>query len=113
MRRLFQFVIAAVVCNQTSCNGQTTGSANSLIETVSEKNNTTIYYGIAKIESSKDTSAGWKLRGQKVLLTGIVYKNDGRTPAPGVFLYYYQTNPEGKYLHKPDEVRSMEPNELG
>jgi len=113
MRRLFQFVIAAVVCNQTSCNGQTTGSANSLIETVSEKNNTTIYYGIAKIESSKDTSAGWKLRGQKVLLTGIVYKNDGRTPAPGVFLYYYQTNPEGKYLHKPEEVRSMEPNELG
>lgn len=63
--------------------------------------------------SSEDTSPGWSLNGQKLLLTGIVYQNDGKTPAPDVVIYYYQTNTEGKYLHKPEEKRSMPPNELG
>lgn len=61
----------------------------------------------------KDFSPGWKLKGQKILLTGIVYQPDGNTPAPGVVIYYYQTNTEGRYQHKPDEKRSMPPNELG
>ncbi|WP_373495803.1 intradiol ring-cleavage dioxygenase [Aquiflexum sp.] len=71
------------------------------------------YYGIPKIISSIDTSSGWYQNGQKILLTGIVYQLDGKTPAPDVLLYYYQTNPEGKYLHKEDESRSMPPNNLG
>lgn len=63
--------------------------------------------------TSEDTSPGWKLNGQKLLLTGIVYENDGKTPVSDVVIYYYQTNTEGKYLHKPEEKRSMPPNELG
>jgi protocatechuate 3,4-dioxygenase beta subunit len=46
-------------------------------------------------------------------LTGIVYQNGGKIPAPDVLLYYYQTNTEGGYLHKPAEKRSMPPNEFG
>jgi protocatechuate 3,4-dioxygenase beta subunit len=46
-------------------------------------------------------------------LTGIVFQNDGKTPAPNVLLYYYHTNTEGKYVHKPKEKRSMPPNKLG
>jgi protocatechuate 3,4-dioxygenase beta subunit len=42
-----------------------------------------------------------------------VYKPDARTPAPEVVLYYYQTNAEGRYIHKLEEPRSMPPNELG
>ena len=71
------------------------------------------YYGISKIVSSSDTNAGWSQNGQKLLLTGIVYQSDGKTPAPGVLIYYYHTNTEGKYLHKPEEKKSMPPNELG
>lgn len=63
--------------------------------------------------TSEDTSPGWTQNGQKMLLTGIVYQNDGKTPVPDVVIYYYQTNTEGKYLHKPEEKRSMPPNELG
>ncbi len=63
--------------------------------------------------TSQDTSPGWTQNGQKILLIGIVYQNDGKTPAPDVVIYYYQTNVEGKYLHKPKEKRSMPPNELG
>lgn len=63
--------------------------------------------------SAADTSPGWNLQGQRLLLTGTVCQPDGTTPAPGVLLYYYQTNPEGRYLHKPEEPRSMTPNEQG
>jgi protocatechuate 3,4-dioxygenase beta subunit len=71
------------------------------------------YYGIPKTIGAIDTSAGWALKGQKILLTGTVFQQDGKTPAPDVLIYYYQTNTEGKYLHKPSEKRSMPPNELG
>lgn len=63
--------------------------------------------------SWSDTSPGWIEPGEKLLLTGIVYQPDGETPAPDVVLYYYQTNAAGRYQHKPDQPRSMPPNELG
>ncbi len=71
------------------------------------------YYGIPKIISPIDTSPGWRQNGQKILLTGTIYQPDGVTPAPNVLLYYYHTNTDGKYLHNPNEIRSMPPNELG
>jgi protocatechuate 3,4-dioxygenase beta subunit len=116
---LTQFIIIAVF---SSCNGQTQNSdkSNSVIDTPIHnkvggefENNQFTYYGIPKIISSIDTSSGWNQYGQKLLLTGTVYQIDGKTPAPNVLLYYYQTNIDGKYLHKPEEKRSMPPNELG
>ena len=63
--------------------------------------------------AASDTSEGWQQPGQKILVTGTVYQRDGKTPAPGVIIYYYHTNVEGKYLHKPGVKRSMPPNEQG
>jgi hypothetical protein len=60
----------------------------------------------------KDTSPGWSLGGQKLLLTGTIYVSPG-VPAGDVILYYYQTNPQGRYLHDPTQPRSMAPNALG
>jgi protocatechuate 3,4-dioxygenase, beta subunit len=101
----------------TSCNRQTKQSNGTTNHQQSVggafENSEFTYYGIPKTISSIDTSAGWNLDGQKILLTGIVYQIDGKTPAPDVLLYYYQTNTEGKYLHKAEESRSMPPNELG
>lgn len=77
------------------------------------KNNDFTYYGIPKSVSPADTSPGWQQSGQKILLTGIVYMADGITPAPDVLLYYYHTNTGGRYIHKPEESRSMPPNEQG
>ncbi|SHI63449.1 protocatechuate 3,4-dioxygenase beta subunit [Hymenobacter daecheongensis DSM 21074] len=39
-----------------------------------------------------DTAAGTPLR-----ITGTVYESDGRTPAPNVAMYFYQTNARGRY----------------
>ncbi len=47
-----------------------------------------------------DTSAGWEEKGQKLLITGTVYKLDGKTPAPDVVIYYWQTDNNGYYSPK-------------
>jgi protocatechuate 3,4-dioxygenase beta subunit len=47
--------------------------------------------------SSIDTSLGWLENGQKLLITGKVYKLDGKTPASNVIIYYWQTDNNGYY----------------
>lgn len=71
------------------------------------------YTKIPKVFATVDTSPGWKRNINRLHLTGTIYQSDGVTPAQGVVLYYYQTNEEGHYLHKPEEPRSMPPNENG
>ncbi|MDC7995670.1 dioxygenase family protein [Altibacter sp. HG106] len=71
------------------------------------------YYKMPEGLTAIDTSAGWKEAGQKIVLTGIVYKADGITPAADVLLYYYHTNPQGVYEVKPEEPLNMPKNELG
>lgn len=59
-----------------------------------------MYIGMPETVQAVDTSAGWHLKGQKLLITGHVYKKDGKTPAAGVLLYYYQTDTKGVYVKK-------------
>lgn len=49
---------------------------------------------------STDTSSGWYGTGQKLLVTGTVFKLDGKTPAPNVIIYYWQTDNSGYYTPK-------------
>ena len=44
-----------------------------------------------------DTLSGFLSSKQRLKISGIVYKKDGRTPAPDVLLYVYQTNEKGLY----------------
>lgn len=59
-----------------------------------------MYIGMPENIGSVDSSAGWKQNGQKLLITGTIYKQDGKTPAPGVILYYYHTDIKGVYADK-------------
>lgn len=119
MKLLIQFgLFAFLFSSLTGCNGQSNSNKDMAPDTTSNvggdfENREFTYYGIPKIISATDTSSGWHQNGQKLLLTGIVYQIDGKTPVPNVLLYYYQTNTDGKYLHKVEEKRSMPPNELG
>jgi protocatechuate 3,4-dioxygenase beta subunit len=123
MNRFYQMGWLLFLCSLFSnCNGQSSqdsaaqsSNKNKISkpkEEIVEKSELT-YYGIRKQVSNTDTSMGWIQEGQKILLTGIVYQPDGKTPAPNVLIYYYHTNTKGKYLHIPSEKRSMPPNELG
>ena len=56
-----------------------------------------LYYGLPAQINETDTSAGWFETGKKLLLTGTVYQLDGKTPAPGVIIYYHHTDNNGYY----------------
>lgn len=56
-----------------------------------------MYVDMPDIINHTDTSAGWFEKGQKLLVTGIVYEKDGKTPAANILLYYWQTNAQGYY----------------
>lgn len=56
-----------------------------------------MYIGMPKEISSTDTSAGWNESGQKLIITGTVFQLNGRTPAPDVIIYYWQTDNNGYY----------------
>lgn len=36
-------------------------------------------------------------KGEALVITGTIFKSDGKTPAPGVILYVYQTDEGGEY----------------
>jgi protocatechuate 3,4-dioxygenase, beta subunit len=44
-----------------------------------------------------DTLPDFFEAGPKMLVYGVVYKKDGKTPAPGVVIYAYHTDQEGLY----------------
>jgi protocatechuate 3,4-dioxygenase beta subunit len=42
--------------------------------------------------------------GEPLQISGVVYQEDGRTPAPDVLIYVYHTNAEGEYQKKGNET---------
>ncbi len=90
----------------TGCNGQTKDMNNP--SNINEnkfvggpfENAEFMYIGMPDKISSIDTSAGWTQKGQKLLITGTIFKLDGKTPAPNVKLYYYHTDINGYYANR-------------
>ncbi len=87
-----------------SCKGQTISKTKN----ESEKNEIVggpfengefMYIGMPKNIKPIDTSLGWSQKGKKLLITGTIYKLDGKTPAPSVILYYYHTDINGVYAN--------------
>lgn len=50
-----------------------------------------------------DTSSAWNEKGQQLLVAGKVLKLDGKTPAPNVIVYYWQTDNNGYYSKTKEE----------
>ena len=59
-------------------------------------------YGTKHLNSI-DTLPDFSDKGPRLVVTGTIFKSDGKTPAPGVILYIYHTNQEGIYPTKGDE----------
>jgi len=83
----------------TSCNSQTKKASNGIVGGGCDGCEL-MYVGMPANIKSIDTSAAWTEKGQKLLVTGTVYKLDGKTPAPNVVLYYWQTDNNGYYSPK-------------
>ena len=105
MSQILHVALAVVFCaNLAGCRGQNQDANQN------SNNNTArvggdceagycelMYLAMPKEMNSVDTSAGWFEQGQKLLVTGTVFQIDGTTPAPGVILYYHQTDDNGYY----------------
>src|SRR5690606_2706219 len=44
--------------------------------------------------------------GERMIISGTIYKKDGKTPAPDVILYVYQTDNTGRYTPTPKQVHA-------
>ncbi len=82
-----------------ACDGQTKNSVSKDDKTVGGGCDgcELMYIGMPEKISSTDTSPGWNEAGQKLMVTGTVFQIDGRTPAPNVIIYYWQTGHTGRY----------------
>jgi protocatechuate 3,4-dioxygenase beta subunit len=69
-----------------------------------------MYVGMPDDIKSEHTSAGWEEDGQPLMITGVVYKRDGKTPAPNVVVYYWHTNNEGLYADRPSVPTQAKPH---
>jgi protocatechuate 3,4-dioxygenase beta subunit len=86
------FFVSLVLSCAAECTAQSpeSGGSGSTSATPSERvggpfeNAEVIYVGMPDSISAIDTSEGWAQWGQKLLLTGTIYKRNGRTPAPNV-----------------------------
>ncbi|WP_353096426.1 intradiol ring-cleavage dioxygenase [Empedobacter brevis] len=105
MKKIMRCNILLLCLLFVSCNGQTNEKG--------QKETTAIvgggcdgcelmYIGMPEEISSVSTSPGWNEKGQKLIVTGTVFQPDGKTPAPNVILYYWQTDAGGYYTPKPE-----------
>lgn len=105
MNRLINFILFVALLNlMTSCNGQTKDKSTTPKNTDKKElvgsgcdGCEIMFVGMPTNIKSTDTSAGWTEKGQKLLVTGKVFKLDGKTPAPNVIIYYWQTDNNGYY----------------
>lgn len=93
-----------------NCTGQANKQNVDMPETRNEKSKIVgggcdgcelMFVGMPKDINSVDTSAGWTEKGQRLLVTGAIYHLDGKTPAPNVIVYYWQTDNNGYYSPQP------------
>jgi len=110
MTRLYHIGLCAILFTAlTSCNGQTKNN-NQIQPNLSTTKNKLVgggcdgceimFVGMPTNIKSVDTSVGWTENGQKLLVTGTAFKIDGKTPAPNVIIYYWQTDNKGYYSPK-------------
>ncbi len=105
MKRIIQFgLVVFLFSSLTGCNGQTKSNSGTRQNTDTKKlvgggcdGCEIMFVGMPANISSVDSSVGWTENGQKLLVTGKVYKIDGKTPAPNVIIYYWQTDNNGYY----------------
>lgn len=63
-----------------------------------------MFAGMPQNPSWQTTIAGPDEPGEPLIISGTIYKKDGKTPAPGVILYVYHTDKEGLYSPAPKQT---------
>lgn len=102
-RIVFITLIITLVFGFSNCSGQEPKSTDRPIVGGPCEGCEAIYeYGSMQLQNI-DTLPGFQETKPQLRITGIVYQNDGKTPAQDVILYIYHTNRAGIYETKGDE----------
>lgn len=106
MKKSLQHIVSLIIlASLGACNGQQASKHSSKISTFDASQPIgggcdgceLMYIGMPTNIKAIDTSAGWNVEGQKLLVKGKVLKLDAKTPAPNVIIYYWQTDAQGYY----------------
>jgi protocatechuate 3,4-dioxygenase beta subunit len=66
-----------------------------------------MFDGMPTTLTSSTTIASSAEPGERMVITGTIYKADGKTPAPDVILYVYHTDAKGIYAPAPDQKMAI------
>ncbi len=94
-------------CGQTNNNQQ--GNIPSVSETASNEAPTCdccLFDEANRTPGHQIKIAADTAKGQRVIIRGIVYQSDGKTPASDVQMYFYQTDNSGRYSKHGNEDRN-------
>ena len=90
--------ILALILITSSCNSQTKPNSDKIVGGPCQDCDAIFdYKALHKVLNPIDTLQGFEKKSPKIKITGTVLKRDGKTPAPHVILYVYQTNQKGIY----------------
>lgn len=92
----FYFKLVYIVLFSSCINSQTKQESTKLVGGPCEGCEAIYEYG-SKILKPTDTIIGFNTLEPKIKISGVVYKNDGKTPAKDVILYAYHTDDKGVY----------------
>jgi protocatechuate 3,4-dioxygenase, beta subunit len=65
-----------------------------------------MFEGMPQNLSWQTTIAGPDEPGERMIISGVIYKADGKTPAPDVILYVYHTDSKGLYSPAPKQTQA-------
>jgi protocatechuate 3,4-dioxygenase beta subunit len=104
MKTTLTLILAMLVTYISGCS-QTTSSRDRIIDDACEDCEL-IYEGMPTTITSETKIAGPDEPGEPLVITGTIFKRDGKTPAAGVILYVYHTDNTGKYSPAPKQVNA-------
>jgi protocatechuate 3,4-dioxygenase beta subunit len=94
---LFIIMVSSLAVTSASCRAQTKQLASPAIVGAGCDGCKGIYEGMPQQLDWQTTIASASEPGERMEISGIIYKLDGRTPAANVILYVYHTDANGLY----------------
>lgn len=99
---LFMMIVSSLAVTSTSCRAQTKPVTSTAIVGGGCDGCKGIYDNMPQQLDWQTTIASAAEPGERMEISGIIYRVDGKTPAPDVILYVYHTDAKGIYSPVPD-----------
>jgi protocatechuate 3,4-dioxygenase beta subunit len=104
MKKSILFLLAFAMMHASGC-AQTAKKTDRVVGSACEDCEM-MFEGMPQNLSWQTTIAGPNEPGEQLIMSGTIYKNDGKTPAPDVILYVYHTDHKGLYSPAPKQTHA-------